>query len=126
MSEATERHVEAPGPTDFQTATTRRELERAAVWLGLTTLLILTWWLAQPILLILGGLVFASMLDGGARLLGRVVPIARGWRLAIVALGVLGFFVWMFYFAGSQLVGQFDMLRVTVQSQLDRALGWGR
>ena len=42
--------------------------------------------LAQPLLLIFAGIVLASMLDGGTRLLGRVLPIGRGWRLAIVTL----------------------------------------
>ena len=40
--------------------------------------------LAQPLLLIIGGLVFAVILDGGTRLLGRVLPIGRGWRLLLV------------------------------------------
>ena len=56
--------------------------------------------LAQPLLLIIAGIVFASMLDGGTRLLGRVLPIGRGWRLAIVTLAGVGFIVWTFYFAG--------------------------
>ena len=30
------------------------------------------------------------MLDGGTRLLGRVLPIGRGWRLTIVLLAVVG------------------------------------
>ena len=49
--------------------------------------------LSQPLLLIFGGLVFASMLDGGTRLLGRVLPIGRGWRLLIVTLAALAFMV---------------------------------
>ena len=44
--------------------------------------------LIQPLLIIFAGLVFASMLDGGVRLLGRVLPIPRGWRLLIVVLCV--------------------------------------
>ena len=51
--------------------------------------------LAQPLLLIIGGLVFAAILDGGTRLLGRVLPIGRGWRLAIVTLAGFGFVAWV-------------------------------
>ena len=40
-------------------------------------------------------MVFASMLDGGARLLGRVLPIGRGWRLGIVILLAVAFLVWL-------------------------------
>jgi hypothetical protein len=47
--------------------------------------------LAQPLLLIFGGIVFASIIDGGTRLLGRVLPIGRGWRLLIVSLAAVAF-----------------------------------
>ena len=52
--------------------------------------------LAEPLLLIFAGIVFAAMLDGGTRLLGRVLPIGRGWRLVIVTLAAVGFIVWTF------------------------------
>ena len=39
--------------------------------------------LAQPLLLIVGGAIFAVFLDGGVRLLGRYLPIRRGWRLLL-------------------------------------------
>ena len=41
--------------------------------------------LAQPLLLIVGGAIFAVFLDGGARLLGRYLPIPRGWRLLLTS-----------------------------------------
>ena len=68
--------------------------------------------LAQPLLLIFAGVVLAAMLDGGARLLGRVLPIGRGWRLAIVTLAGVGFIVWTFYFAGTELAGEAARLRI--------------
>ncbi len=71
--------------------------------------------LAQPILLIIGGMVFAVILDGGTRLLGRVLPIGRGWRLAIVTIAGFGFIGWVFYFAGTTLAAQAETLRVVDQ-----------
>lgn len=118
--------AEVPGPADNSDPLTQRELQRAAVWLGLAAALALLWYLSQAILLIVGGLVLASMLDGGARLLGRALPIRRGWRLVIVCLGVLAFLVWTVYFAGSSIAGQFDMLRATVMQQTDRLMGWAQ
>ena len=59
-----------------------RNAQRAAVWIGMVLLVAGVIFLAQPLLLIIGGLIFAVLLDGGARLLGRVLPIGRGWRLA--------------------------------------------
>lgn len=116
---------EEPGPADFSNPLTRHELRRAAVWIGLGVSVILLWWLAQPLLLIVGGLVFAAMLDGGTRLLGRVLPIARGWRLAIICLATLAFLVWTFYFAGSQLAAQAETLRAVVMTQMSRLFAWG-
>jgi predicted PurR-regulated permease PerM len=115
---------ERPGPTDNSDALTQREFQKAAVWLGLAAALALLWYLAQPILLVVAALVLAAMLDGGARLLGRVLPLPRGGRLGIVCVGVLGFTIWTGYFAGSSIVGQFEMLQRTVTQQGTRLLGW--
>lgn len=112
--------AEEVGPTEVYDPVVRNELKRAAVWIGLASLVGLLILLIQPILLIIGGLVLAAMLDGGARLLGRVLPIHRGFRLALVVLGVIGFLYWTVTLTGSQLADQALTLRVTVQSQIDR------
>ena len=116
--------VEEPGPTDFQDPLIRRELARAAAWLGLAVVIVLAAFLAQPLLLIIGGLVFASMLDGGARLLGRVLPIPRGFRLALVCAAAAAFLVWIFVLAGSQLAAQVETMRAVVTDQLNRIMAW--
>jgi predicted PurR-regulated permease PerM len=117
---------EQPGPADFADPATQRELLRAGVWIGLATTVVLLWFLAQPLLLIIGGLVFAAILDGGTRLLGRVLPIARGWRLAIVTLAGFAFILWTFYYAGATIAGQVETLRVVVTNQVNSLLAWGR
>lgn len=118
--ETTVPFVEEYGPTDFFDVTIRNELKRAAVWVGMVVLVVLVAWLAQPILLILGGVVFASMLDGGARLLGRVLPISRGLRLAIVLLAAVGFLYWTVTLTGSQLAAQAASLGRTLETQINR------
>jgi predicted PurR-regulated permease PerM len=120
-----EVHVEQRGPTELRDPLIRQELKKASVWLGLAVAIIATWFLAQPILLIFAGIVFASMLDGGTRLLGRVLPIGRGWRLAIVTLAGFGFIVWVFVFAGMSLAAQAEALQQVVTAQLNRVLAWG-
>lgn len=112
-----EEHV---GPTELYDPLIRTELKRAAVWIGLAVLVGLLVWLAQPILLIIGGIVLASMFDGGARLLGRVLPIPRGLRLTIVVLAVFGFLYWTFVFAGSELAAQAADLQLIVETQITR------
>ena len=115
---------EHAGPTDFTDPVLRQEVKRAAVWIGMASLVILTVYMAQPLLVIFGGLVFAAMIDGGARLLGRVLPIGRGLRVTIVLLAGAGFVVWVAYFAGSQIAQQAAALPATVETQALRVAAW--
>jgi predicted PurR-regulated permease PerM len=116
-------HDTRPGPTDIQDSSVIRETKRAAVWIGMVLLVLGCIVLAQPIMLIIGGLVFAVILDGGTRLLGRVLPIGRGWRLAIVTLAGFAFIGWTIYYAGTTLVGQAEELRAVITAQGDRLMG---
>ncbi|HLL29358.1 MAG TPA: AI-2E family transporter, partial [Allosphingosinicella sp.] len=120
-----DRHVEQPGPAEMRDPVIREELKRASVWFGLALAIAAVIFLAQPLLLIFAGIVLASMLDGGTRLLGRVLPIGRGWRLAIVTLAAVAFIVWTFYFAGTELIGQAERLREVITAQGNRLLAWG-
>jgi predicted PurR-regulated permease PerM len=121
-----EPHVERPGPTEFRDPIVRRELQRAAVWFGVALLIAGVIFLAQPLLLIIGGMVLAVVLDGGTRLLGRVLPIARGWRLLLVILFGFGFVGWVFYYAGTTFASQFETLRAVVETQAARVYGWAQ
>lgn len=125
MSEGSGRHVEQLGPTELRDPIVREELKRASVWFGLGLLILAVIFLAQPLLLIFAGIVLASMLDGGTRLLGRVLPIGRGWRLTIVTLAAVGFIVWTIMFTGSELTAQAERLREAVTTQVNRILDWG-
>lgn len=118
-------HVEQPGPAEMRDPLVRHELKRASVWFGLALAIAAVIFLAQPLLLIFAGIVLASMLDGGTRLLGRVLPIGRGWRLAIVTVAAVAFIIWTFYFAGTELTGQAERLREVITGQANRILAWG-
>ena len=117
-------HVEEAGPVELRDPLIRHELKRASVWVGLVVAVIGVIVLAQPLLLIFAGIVFASMLDGGARLLGRVLPIGRGWRLAIVTLAAVGFVVWTIAFTGATIIAQAETLRAAVSTQASRMITW--
>jgi predicted PurR-regulated permease PerM len=112
------------GPSDISDPVLRQEARKAFVWIGLTALVVLAVFLAQPLLVIFGGMVFGAMVDGGTRLLGRVLPIGRGWRVGIVMVLTLLFLVWVAYFAGSQIAAQAAALPKTVESQALRAVAW--
>jgi predicted PurR-regulated permease PerM len=119
-----EPHVERPGPAEFRDPFVRREIAKAAVWLGMTLAIVGIIVLAQPLLLIVGGAIFAVFLDGGVRLLGRVLPIPRAWRLALTLLIGFGFLAWVFWFAGTTIAAQFEALRQVVTAQFDRLMSF--
>ncbi|HTG64014.1 MAG TPA: AI-2E family transporter [Sphingomicrobium sp.] len=116
--------TEQPGPADISSQSVRNEARKAAVWLGMALAIVAVIVLAQPIMLIIGGMVFAVILDGGTRLLGRVLPIGRAWRLAIVTLAGFGFIAWTFYFAGTTLAEQAGALRVVIAEQTSKLLAY--
>ena len=112
------------GPTDIADPLLRQEAKRAFVWLGMAALLALCVLLAESLLVIFAGMVFAALIDGGARLLGRVFKIGRGWRIAIVLLLAVGFIAWVAIFAGGQIAEQAAQLPSILEAQGLRALAW--
>jgi predicted PurR-regulated permease PerM len=116
--------VTAAAPNEMRDPLVRAELKRAGVWFGIAAALALTVLLIQPLMLIFAGLVFASMLDGGARLLGRVLPIGRSWRVGIVTVAALAFIFGIFYWTGVEISNQAAQLWVTLQAQGTRFLAW--
>ncbi len=113
-------------PADIHDPGLKREAQKAAIWIGLALLAAMVVFFAQPLLVIFGGIVFAAMIDGGARLLGRVMPIGRGWRIAIVLIATALFLVWAAYFTGSQIASQAAEMPAIIERQVQRLLGWAR
>ena len=113
-------------PSRFADPAMGHEAHRAAVWVGVVLLAGLAIYLAQSLLVIFGALVFAAMIDGGARLLGRILKIARGWRIAIVLLLTVAFLVWLAAFAGSQFAQQAAQLPSLVEIQINRLFAWAQ
>lgn len=112
------------GPTDITDPLMRQEARRAFVWLGMAALLALAVLLAQSLLVIFGGIVFAALIDGGARLLGRVFRVGRSWRVAMVLIAAAAFLVWLVQFAGSQISAQAAELPAIIEAQTMRVFEW--
>src|SRR5437763_15176743 len=121
-----EPHVERPGPAEFRDPLVRRGLAKAAVWFGTALAIAGVIVLGQPLLLIIGGMIFAVFLDGGVRFLGRYLPIARAWRLLLVLLLGFGFIGWVIWFAGTTIGAQFEALREVVTAQFDRLIAFAK
>ena len=120
----TEPHVERPGPAEFRDPFVRREMAKAAVWLGMALVIVGVIVLAQPLLLIVGGAIFAVFLDGGTRFLGRWLPIPRPWRLLLTIILGFGFLGWVFWFAGTTIAAQFEALRIVVTEQFNKLMAF--
>ncbi|WP_423605932.1 AI-2E family transporter [Sphingomonas sp. MS122] len=116
--------VQEPGPNEMRDPVMRAELRRATVWFGLAIAAALIVLLIQPLLLIFAGLVVASMLDGGTRLIRRYLPIPRGFALLIVVLLVIAFIGGVFYLTGVEIAAQAEQLRQTLEAQAARLSGW--
>ena len=110
-------------PTYIDNPKLRFEASRAAVWGLVIGLIWLTVHISQSLLVIFGAMVFACMVDGGARLLAKVMPVGRGIRVGIVLVLVTAFFVWLGYFAGSQISQQAAEFPTIINEQLGRAIG---
>ena len=115
---------QSPGPTRIADPRLRHEAQRAAIWIGMAVLAGVIVYFSQPLMVIFGGIVFAAMLDGGARLLGRVLPVGRGVRITIVMVLALLFIGWTAYFAGNQIAAQAALFPALVETQIQRAAGW--
>ena len=111
-------------PTGIASPELRFEFKRAAVWVSVIGAAVLAIYIAQPLLVIFGAMVFAAMVDGGARLLGRALPIARSLRIAIVLLLTVAFLLWLGLFAGSQISREAAQLPEIVGQQTGRLLAW--
>ena len=101
----------------------RLEVRKALVWVGVIGMAALAVYISQSLLVIFAALVFATMIDGGARLIGRYLPIPRNLRIAMVLLLAVAFLVWLGYFAGSQIADQAATLPAIVEKQLNDVIG---
>ena len=125
MSEP-ERDEQGASPSYIANPQMRAEAQKAFIWVGIVGLVVLTVWISQSLLVIFGGLVLAAIIDGGARLLGRVLPIGRVWRVALVLLAAVAFFVWLGYFAGNQVAQQAAELPAIIEAQTARLIALAR
>lgn len=95
-----------------------RTFQVVAISLGTAAGLFFVWNTSGSLFLIFTGLLFAVVLDAATQGLGRVLPIARRWRLALVCLSLLILAVLGVSLGGYTIAQQADELFATVQRQL--------
>jgi putative permease len=111
-------------PSSISDPRLRYEVSRALVWAGVVGGLALAVTIARPLLAIFGAMVFATIIDGGARLLGRILPIGRGWRVGLVLLAGVAFLVWLVNFAGATIAQEAEQFPAIIQQQLGELVIW--
>ena len=119
-------HPQTASPTRIADPRLRFEARRALVWVWVVALVGIAIYMSQALLVVFGGLVLAAIIDGGARLLGRVLPIARVWRVAIALLLGAAFIVWVAIFAGTSLAEEAAQFPALVEDQALRLFAWLR
>ena len=124
MSKPLKPDIRRAGPTDIADPLIRSEAKKAVIWLGIAALMGLTVVLAQPLLVVFGGMVLGAMIDGGARLIGRVLPLPRILRVAMVLAMAVAFLLWFVTYAGAQIADQAAALPATLAAQTIRILHW--
>lgn len=121
--ETTKKRIGA-SPTRIGDAQLRFEAGRAAVWAAVIGLVVLAVYLAQSLLVIFGAMVFGALIDGGARLLGRILPIGRSWRVGIVLIMTAAFLFWLVSFAGATISKEAAEFPAIIEEQLGRLFAW--
>lgn len=104
----------------------RHEFARAFVWAITIGAMVLAVYISSALLALFGAAVFAAMIDGGARLLGRVLRIGRGWRVAIVLVGAVLFIGWLSWFAGSTVSREAAQFPAIIERQITALIAWGQ
>jgi predicted PurR-regulated permease PerM len=113
-------------PTLIRDPRLRLEAGKALMWVLVVGSIALAVYLSSSLLVIFGALVFAAMLDGGARLLGRILPVPRALRVVIVILLALAFIGWLILFAGQQIVQEAAEFPEIIEAQLLQLLALAR
>ncbi len=106
------------GPSRIANPELKFEAQRAFVWAAVIGTIMLAVYISQSLLVIFGAMVAASIIDGGARLLGRILPIGRRLRVAIVLIAIAAFFYWLVNYAGDQISREAAELPQIIGTQL--------
>ncbi|QKG69941.1 AI-2E family transporter [Erythrobacter mangrovi] len=121
-----DEHDLGSSPSRISDPRLRHEVNRALVWAAVIGGVALAVAIARPLLAIFGAMVFAAIIDGGARLLGRIMPIGRIWRVALVLFAGVAFMVWLASFAGATIAQEAEQFPAILERQLGELIAMAR
>lgn len=116
--ETSREHAIGTSPSRISSPELRFEAQRAFVWASIIGLFALAVYVSQSLLVIFGAMVAAAIIDGGTRLVGRVLPIGRAWRVTFVLGLGTAFLYWLVTYAGSQISQEAAAFPALIQSQI--------
>lgn len=111
-------------PSRITSPEMRREVQKAVAWTAVIGATVFLVFISRSLLVIFGAMVFAAMIDGGARLLQRVIPLKRIWLVSIVLIVTAGFGYWLATYAGTQISREAAQLPEIVEQQVGVAIAW--
>jgi len=126
MSETDSGKAVGPSPTHISDPRLAWEARRALTWVCVVGFALLCVYMVHSLLVVFAGMVFAAMIDGGVRLLGRVLKIGRGWRIAIVLVSGIAFLLATVTYAGTTIAREAAELPRIVEDQLQQWLTWAQ
>jgi predicted PurR-regulated permease PerM len=109
-----------PAPTGERLA--RRTVLVAAIALGLALAAIVAWAGASALLIVFAGIVLAVIFDTAASGLGRILPVRRRIRLAVVVVLLALFLLGAIALGGAALGRQLSQMVLTVDEQVGNLL----
>jgi predicted PurR-regulated permease PerM len=113
-----EARSSAPGD-DPRNKASRRPFTIPLIVLAVAAGLAFVWYYAPSLLLLFAGILFAVFLDACARGLASVMPLSRGWRLALVELVLACITVFAIAWGVARVPDQARMLLQLMNAQLD-------
>ena len=90
------------------------------VVLGVLITTAILFFIRDALLIAFGGVIFAVIINGFARVIRRFIPISRGWSIAAVGVIILLFIGSFGFFFGSQIVEEVGQLTEKLPQQISQ------
>ncbi|WP_448203312.1 AI-2E family transporter [Azospirillum sp. sgz302134] len=121
-AEAAARIERAPAGTGGRAISTELKVFtwKVLIAVGIFGLCFLAWQVADALLLVFAGVLFAILLQRVAGIVERYTHLSQGWALAVVLVGITAMLVGGGYLLGQSVVSQFTQLTEQINRGIDQ------